>query len=82
MSKNNNDTLTSISNLHGELLTKQLLELFKNNKLLTDIKNNLEQGATAPRNVSIPNKTSTQSYDNSSYLRAIQYSNAGMGSIA
>ena len=82
VSKNNNDTLTSISNLHGELLTKQLLELFKNNKLLTDIKNNLEQGATAPRNVSIPNKTSTQSYDNSSYLRAIQYSNAGMGSIA
>lgn len=75
----NNTILKQLADVQNDLLSKQLGELFKNNMLLADIKSCI--GNLSPNIITGQSKP-TISDSGPSYLRRMQTSNIGMGSLA
>jgi hypothetical protein len=75
----NNTILKQLADVQNDLLTKQLGELFKNNMLLADIKSSI--GNLSPNIITSQSKPNI-SESGPSYLRRMQTSNIGMGSLA
>ena len=77
--KKNGLKLKQLADVQNDLLSKQLSELFKNNMLLADIKSSI--GNLSPNIITGQSKP-TISDSGPSYLRRMQTSNIGMGSLA